>query len=132
MSDRIDQTLIGLSVKGKNTDFGQIKELVEVKHDNEFVIIAIMSSGKNLSLDSIRKLFISQKLTLKRDEKGNCIPIVYPDGSDYSKKTFGTKRKQIALPVCIAYINNTANINGETINIAKTIDSNNPIKHERI
>ena len=132
MSDRIDQTLIGLSVKGKNTDFGQIKELVEVKHDNEFVIIAIMSSGKNLSLDSIRKLFISQKLTLKRDEKGNCIPIVYPDGSDYSKKTVGTKRKQIALPVCIAYINKTANINGETINIAKTIDSNNPIKHERI
>jgi len=132
MSDRIDQTLIGLSVKGKNTDFGQIKELVEVKHDNEFVIIAIMSSGKNLSLDSIRKLFISQKLTLKRDEKGNCIPIVYPDGSDYSKKTVGTKSKQIALPVCIAYINNTANINGETINIAKTIDSNNPIKHERI
>ena len=87
---------------------------------------------KNISLDSIRKLFISQKLTLKRDEKGNSIPIVYPDGSDYSKRTVGTKSKQIALPVCIAYINNTANINGETINIAKTIDSNNPIRHERI
>lgn len=132
MSYKIDRDLIGLSVKGKNTDFGCIKDLVEIKQDNEFIIIAIMSNGKNISLDSIRKLFISQKLTLKRDEKGNNIPIVYPDGSDYSKRTVGTKRKQIALPICIANINNTANINGETINIAKTIDSNNPIKHERI
>lgn len=132
MSYKIDRDLIGLSVKGKNTDFGCIEDLVEIKQDNEFIIIAIMSNGKNISLDSIRKLFISQKLTLKRDEKGNSIPIVYPDGSDYSKRTVGTKSKQIALPVCIAYINNTANINGETINIAKTIDSNNPIRHERI
>jgi hypothetical protein len=132
MSYKIDRNLIGLSVKGKNTDFGCIEDLVEIKQDNEFIIIAIMSNGKNISLDSIRKLFISQKLTLKRDEKGNNIPIVYPDGSDYSKRTVGTKRKQIALPICIAHINNTANINGETINIAKTIDSNNPIKHERI
>ena len=132
MSDRIDHTLIGLSVKGKNTDFGQIKELVEVKHDNEFVIIAIMSTGKNLSLDSIRKLFVSQKLTLKRDEKGNCIPIVYPDGSAFSKYAVSTKRKQIALPVCVANINNTAVINGEKINIAKLVNSNDPIKYERI
>ena len=132
MSYKIDRDLIGLSVKGKNTDFGCIEDLVEIKHDNEFIIIAIMSNGKNISLDSISKLFISQKLTLKRDEKGNSIPIVYPDGSDYSKRTVGAKSKQIALPVCIAYINNTANINGETINIAKTIDSNNPIRHERI
>ena len=132
MSDRIDQTLIGLSVKGKNTDFGQIKELVEVKHDNEFVIIAIMSTGKNLSLDSIRKLFVSQKLTLKRDEKGNCIPIVYPDGSAFSKYAVGTKSKQTAYPVCVANINNTAVINGEKINIAKLVNSNDPIKYERI
>ena len=43
MSNEIDRNLIGLSVKGKNTDFGQITELVEVKHDNEFVIIAIIT-----------------------------------------------------------------------------------------
>jgi hypothetical protein len=132
MSNEIDRSLIGLSVKGKNTDFGQITELVEVKHDNEFVIIAIMSTGKNLSLDSIRKLFVSQKLTLKRDEKGNCIPIVYPDGSAFSKYAVGTKSKQTAYPVCVANVNNTAIIGDEKINITKLVNSNDPIKYERI
>lgn len=132
MSNEIDRSLIGLSVKGKNTDFGQITELIKVQHDNEFVIIAIMSTGKNLSLDSIRKLFVSQKLTLKRDEKGNCIPIVYPDGSAFSKYAVSTKRKQIALPVCVAHINNTAVIKGERIVITKLVNSNDPIKYERI
>ena len=132
MSDRIDHTLIGLSVKGKNTDFGQIKELVEVKHDNEFVIIAIMTTGKNLSLDSIRKLFVAKKLTLKRDEKGNCIPIVYPDGSAFSKYVVSTKVKQIALPICAAHINNTAVIKGERIVITQLVNDNEPIRYERI
>ncbi len=132
MSKGIDRSLIGLSVKGKNTDFGQITDLVEVQHDNELVIIAIMSTGKNLSLDSIRKLFVSQKLTLQRDEKGNCIPIVYPDGAAFSKYAVGTKRKQMAYPVCVANVDNTAIIGNERINITKLINSNDPIKYERI
>jgi len=132
MSMAMDRSIIGLSVKGKNTDFGQITDLIEIKHDNEFVIIAVMSTGKNLSLDSIRKLFASQNLTLKRDEKGNLIPIVFPDGAAYSKYSTGTKKKQQAIPFCVAHINTTAKIGNERINIAKTIDSNDTIKYERI
>lgn len=132
MSKGIDRSIIGLLVKGKNTNFGEITDLIEVNHDNEIVIVAVMSSGKSLSLDSIRKLFISQNLTLKRDEKGNCIPIVFPDGSAYSKYAVGTKRKQLAHPVCVANISNIADINGERISLTKLINSNDAIKYERI
>jgi len=132
MSMAIDRSIIGLSVKGKNTDFGQIIDLIEIKHDNEFLIIAIMSTGKNLTLDSIRKLFASQNLTLKRDEKGNLIPIVFPDGAAYSKYSTNTKKKQRAFPLCAAQINTIAKIGDERINIAITVDSNDPIKYEKI
>lgn len=131
--EEIDRNLIGLSVKGKRTDFGIIEDLCHhFDETNGYIIIASMDNGKKLTLDSIRKLFLSQKLSLKRDDKGNNIPIVYPDGSDYSKRSVGTKKKQIALPVCIAHINNTANIKGERIDITKLVNQNEPIRYERI
>lgn len=110
---------VGISVRGKVNDFGTI---VDVVYANDETMVAVMSTGQKIAMDSIAALFHAKGLSLHRDKDGKHIPFVTNvDGLALSKYFVRTKARQRAEPIAVCSIPSTAKINGERINITHSV-----------
>jgi hypothetical protein len=110
---------VGISVCGKINDFGTITDVI---YADDTTMVAVMSTGEKISMDSIAALFHSKGLSLHRDKDGKHIPLITNvDGSSLSKYFVRTKVRQRAEPIAVGSVSNTANVKGERINITHTV-----------
>ena len=124
VSNDVFASIVGVSVRDKNTDYGKVVEVRKVEIDNTSVILAISSCGKAMRMTTLIKLLESQNLFVQVDSDDNYIVIAYPDGSDYSKRTFGSKAKRRTNLYPGGFINTLAQIKGERIDITTYVCSN--------
>lgn len=85
-----ENKLINLEIVDNNINYGSV---VKFKYyHNTYETIMCVITDKDYEFDAAELLSIMRQIELQ--EQG--IEIVYPDGSDYSKRVFGPKRKQRA------------------------------------
>lgn len=119
MSDSNAHDYIGISVSGKHTDFGTITDVVIADGG---VMVAVMSTGQKIDMDSIAALFHAKGLSLHRDKDGKHIPFVTNvQGYTLSKYFVRTKAERRAEPIAVCSIPVTAKIKGERINITHSV-----------
>ena len=83
-----ENKLINLEIVDNNINYGNVVSFKYYHTTYETIMCAI--TDKDYEFDVAQLLSIMRQIELQ--EQG--IEIVYPDGSDYSKRVFGPKRKQ--------------------------------------
>lgn len=112
--DFINAEVIGLAIDFGKISYGvviYIKEEITVKETRYYAI-----TDKDYAIDYavIEQLFIMMNDRQKMIDNPNYLGTVYPDGSEYSKRVFGPKKKQIA-----KLINNSVQIHPSQFDVRK-------------
>ncbi len=131
----IFDSLVGLSIKDKKTDWGKVLKFVAVENEGKTTVFAILSSltdsGKNkaISLKFLSELLASQKIYLRRKDDGKFIVVAYPEGHAYAKRVFSSKGiNRYTIMGMGNGISNVASIGDEKINITSHVSSNENTK----
>lgn len=85
-----ENKLINLEIVDNNINYGSVVKFKYYHTVHETIMCVI--TDKDYEFDAAQLLSIMRQIELQ--EQG--IKIVYPDGSDYSKRVFGPKRKRRA------------------------------------
>jgi len=94
--DFINTEVIGLAIDFGKVSYGVVIYIKEEITSKEVRYYAITDKDYAIDYAVIEQLFIMMTDKQKMIDNPNYLGTVYPDGSEYSKRVYGPKKKQIA------------------------------------
>lgn len=94
--DFINTEVIGLAIDFGKVSYGVVVYIKEEITTQEIRYYAITDKDYAIDYAVIEQLFIMMNDRQKMLDNPNYLGTVYPDGSEYSKRVFGPRKKQIA------------------------------------
>jgi hypothetical protein len=98
--NHIRTRLLGLEIENGHLNYGTIVKFKYEFNNHDTRMFAVTDKDNEIDVDQLLQLLFLI------DCKKNGVQVVYPDGSDYSKRVFGPKRKHNAKAIVgSSYIN---------------------------
>lgn len=94
--DFMEAEVIGLAIDFGKVSYGVVIYIKEEITNSEIRYYAVTDKDYAVDYAVIEQLFIMLDDNQKKIDNPNYSGIVYPDGTDYSKRVFGPKKKQQA------------------------------------
>lgn len=89
----LEKLMIGIEVNDGLIEYGIVKFIKEYSDGYEVIYYAVTDKGYEINTSIILEFFRLMRVKKQMDENPNYSGIVYPDGTNYSKRVFGPKCK---------------------------------------
>jgi len=128
--------LIGIDISDDDNEYGIVIR-VDAMLDNGCEWYQVYTNlgytfNAGIILNALSLANLTEQVISNDDENVKVLPVGYPDGSRYSKSSFGPRRKHTASAIASECINtmNIAKIGNEVINITSHLTSSNEFPEE--